>query len=320
MNRPTILGMGVSTIDYLCVLDHFPNPDEKVRAINFQLEGGGNTANTLVALARLGCQAKILSRVGRDVFGMQCMDLFKKEGVDIRLLQVDEVPTPFSIILVDTSQNTRTVIHCSKPATIHYTFHPHHLDNVDLLYADGRNIDAYATLITAASQRNIKIAIEAERKNLSSSQYFSLANVVFATPQFHREYFGNEAYETNLDAILSMGPDIAITTLGSEGVIVKTKEEMIRKKAPLIQPVDTTGAGDAFNAAFLYGLLHHDSLQETALFATRYAAESCKKLGPREGLPSQGPARSIRLSTKVGRLKRPANKSLRNRRLVPDAF
>ncbi len=284
LNSKAVLLIGVSTMDYQCELDHFPIPDEKVRTANFSLEGGGNAANTAVALARLGCQTKILSRVGNDAFGSQCVALFQTEGVDTSLLQIDTTPTPFSFILIDSSQHTRTIIHCSKPPVINYAFAPSHLEHIDLLYADGRYIDSYAQLIAEASRQGIKIAIEAERKNLNSSAYFPFANIVFVSRQFHKEVFGNKAYESNLDLILSQGPEIAVTTLGSDGVIVKTKDQCIKDAAIPISPIDTTGAGDAFNAAFLYGLLNRCNLQKTTSFATLYAAESCKKIGSRSGL------------------------------------
>ena len=283
MGKKTVLCLGISTIDCVCELESFPIPDKKMRAQDFRYEGGGNAANSAVALARLGCRTKILSRVGDDFFGAQCIEQFKREEIDVSLLQVDDVPTPFSVVLVDTSQQTRTIIHCSKPALIHYAFDSHHLEDVDLLYADGRNIESYAELIKEASRRGITVALETERKSLNCSPYFSFANIIFASRRFHREYFGSEDYENNLDVLLASA-DIVVTTLGRDGAIVKTKESCIREKGVPLTPVDTTGAGDAFNAAFLYGLLNQHSLQETARLACSYAAESCKKLGARAGL------------------------------------
>lgn len=280
----TVLAVGVTTMDCLFELDQFPIPDEKIKAKNFKLEGGGNAANTVVALSRLGCKAKILSRVGDDLFGLQCIKLFQAEGVDTSLLQVDGIATPFSVVLVDLAQFTRTIIHYSKPPCIDYVFNPSHLEGVDYVYLDGRNIDSYAKLIAEASNRSISIAIETERKTLNCSAYFPFANIVFASRQFHKEYFGNQNYESNLDEILAQGPEIAVTTLGPEGVIVKTNECCIRENAIKLTPRDTTGAGDAFNAAFLYCLMHQLSLQEATEFATQYAAECCTKLGSREGL------------------------------------
>src|SRR5690349_15190966 len=130
-----VLGVGVATVDLIACIDHFPAPDEKMRASEFSLAGGGNAANTIVALGRLGCNAKLLSRVGDDALGTYAHDLLKKEGINTSLLQIDKMPTPFSCILVETVQHTRTIIHCSKPATIHYTYNPAHLDNIDLVYA-----------------------------------------------------------------------------------------------------------------------------------------------------------------------------------------
>lgn len=284
----TVLGIGVSTIDCLCELDHYPMPDEKCRAKDFCFDGGGNAANSLVALSRLGYQTKILSRIGHDALGKECLALFHKEGIDTSLLQIDEAPTPFSIVLVDSSKHTRTIIHCTKAAPITYTYSPAHLESVQLVYADGRHIDAYAELLLQAQAQGIRIAIEAERKNLSADRYFPLANIVFASEQFHREFFGSEDYEANLQAIVALGPQIAVTTLGAKGALIKTKEELLFVKAPPITPVDTTGAGDAFNAAFLATFLKGYSLEMIAEFACHYAAEACQALGPRAGLKKVG--------------------------------
>lgn len=280
----TVLGVGVSTIDCLCELDHYPIPDEKCRAKDFCFDGGGNATNSLVALSRLGFQTKILSRIGNDALGKACLDSFHKEGIDTSLLQVDEGPTPFSIVFIDSSKHTRTIVHCSKPAHITYTYSPAHLEDVQLIYADGRHIDAYAELLSQAHDQGILLAIEAERKNLSCDRYFPLANIVFASEQFHREFFGTEDYEANLQAILERGPEIAVTTLGAKGALVKTKDKLLHAKAPTITPVDTTGAGDAFNAAFLAAFLKGYSLEEMAQFACHYAADACQALGPRHGL------------------------------------
>lgn len=280
----TILAVGIATIDYLFELEHFPCPDENMRAKNFWLEGGGNASNTIVALARLGCGAKILSRVGNDAFGRQCIDLFQKEGVDTSLLQMDETATPFSVILIDAARSTRTIVHYSKPKTIHYHFSEDHLEDVDYIYADGRNIHAYKALLLKAHERGIKIAIEADRKGLGVEDYFPYADVVFVSRRFHREYFASGSYEENLEKIIKVGPKIALTTLGEKGAILKTKECFLHQVADAITPVDTTGAGDAFNAAFLYSLLHEYDLKKALSFSTYYATESCKMAGARNGL------------------------------------
>lgn len=84
----------------------------------------------------------------------------------------------------------------------------------------------------------------------------------------------------------SLGPGIVGITLGDEGCILSWENRSLREPAFKMDVVDTTGAGDVFHGAFIYGLLKNWSLEKTAKFANAVAAMKCRKLGGRAGIPT----------------------------------
>lgn len=57
------VGCGMTTVDFLATVDAYPKPDDKVRTISFKVQGGGNAANALTCVARLGLKPKLISKV-----------------------------------------------------------------------------------------------------------------------------------------------------------------------------------------------------------------------------------------------------------------
>ena len=85
---------------------------------------------------------------------------------------------------------------------------------------------------------------------------------------------------------LDLGPSMVVVTLGADGALVVTKEEAHQVPGWRVDVVDTTGAGDTFNATFLTGLLEERPLSECLTRANAGAALSVTGLGPRGGLPT----------------------------------
>jgi sugar/nucleoside kinase (ribokinase family) len=94
-------------------------------------------------------------------------------------------------------------------------------------------------------------------------------------------------------ALRALGPRIVVTTLGARGCAYLDGEDEVRVPAYEVEVLDTTGAGDAFHGAYLYGLLRNWSPRERARFANAVAALNCTALGGRAGLPDLRRARAL---------------------------
>ncbi len=84
-----------------------------------------------------------------------------------------------------------------------------------------------------------------------------------------------------------MGVQIVAVKLGEKGCYVTNGQEKKTIQPYKVKAVDTTGAGDAFNAGFLYGLLHDKPLTECGRLGNYVAAQSVTKMGARAGLPCE---------------------------------
>ncbi|KAI6694521.1 hypothetical protein NL676_022231 [Syzygium grande] len=120
-----VVGFGGICLDYLAVLSTFPKPDDKTRCRSMKVlppsflcvflfhlfKGGGDAANTLTCLARLGVRARLMSKIANDVHGKSLLEELTVDGVDTSFLVVTEDgQTPFSYVIIDQSTRTRTCI------------------------------------------------------------------------------------------------------------------------------------------------------------------------------------------------------------------
>jgi ribokinase len=96
---------------------------------------------------------------------------------------------------------------------------------------------------------------------------------------------GEEDYRKGADYLISMGVKVVAVKLGSKGCYVTDGQEKLKVEPFKVKAIDTTGAGDAFDVGFLYGLISEKSLYECGQLGNFVASRSVMKLGAREGLP-----------------------------------
>ena len=110
---PHVCGIGTLCLDYIAFVDKYPTPDSKVRSNDCTIGGGGNIGNTLTAISRLGvCKASVATQVGSDGNGKYILDELQRERIiTTGVFQNPNISTPFTYILVDSSEATRTCIH-----------------------------------------------------------------------------------------------------------------------------------------------------------------------------------------------------------------
>ena len=169
------------------------------------------------------------------------------------------------------------------------------MDDVSLVYIDGRYVDGAKKLVTIASERKVPVVLEAERTGYGVQELLPDADVVITSSQFHDEYFGGRHYEHNLRTLLEQGAALAIVTLGSGGSIAKTLDEVIEVPAPPCTVVDSTGAGDAYIGGFLYAHLTGCDLKKSMEFASAVAGRNCEQIGAQKGLPTLEQVESLLL-------------------------
>ncbi len=282
------LGFGICAIDYLCIVPRYPELDEKTEAIEFSMQGGGPVATALVTLARLGCKTTFIGRVGDDDNAKFLLNEFAIESVNISGLIMDRSrPTNQAFIWIDGRTGKKSIVLNNK------NYRPVSAEEIDLshirsaryLLIDGRDTEATFKLIEWARQKGTKIVIDAGSPRERMGELLRLVDYPVVSERFCQKYLKQNNYESAIKALLNFGAEAAVVTCGSKGCFGGDGNGIYYQAAFPVQVLDTTGAGDVFHGAFIFGLINHWNLASILKFASAAAAIKCTKIGGRLAIP-----------------------------------
>lgn len=282
-----IVVIGSNSIDLIIEAPRFPQPGETLEGSNFNMQPGGKGGNQAVAAARLGAKVTMIGAVGKDAFGEQLKDNLSKNNVNIDYIQeIDGVGTGKAMITLAESDNQIII----DPAANQYV----QLERVLTLLEDVSEI-GLVVLQQEIPHRTVEgvidychdhdIAVLLNPAPERSIPADSIAKVTYLTP--------NETEcrllfpEQTLDEALAQHPNQLIVTLGSKGAVYHNGSNVIT--IPPVQPksvVDTTGAGDTFNAGLAVGIVSGLSIDEAVRLGNLAASMAVEALGAQSGAPS----------------------------------
>ena len=119
------------------------------------------------------------------------------------------------------------------------------------------------------------------------SELLRRTDILIASLAFASSFANTEDVDVAIDRLLGYGPSVAIVTLGVQGCRGQAEGYRFHSPAFPVEVVDTTGAGDVFHGAFIYGMLQGWELMKKIEFASAVAAIKCTRLGGRTGIPDR---------------------------------
>lgn len=211
---------------------------------------------------------------------------FERNGVDTSHMIMDPGATT-NFVIVLSEKNYRSFV--GKDGN-RRDFRPDDLDAEYIAQAKYLLVtEMDATTVAAcqiAHKNGVKVVIDADIFDQRTVDHLDLIDVFIASQIFYKDMFQEGSIHENCRKISAMGPEIAIVTLGDKGCAgVFRGEDIYAPSFEGVQVVDTTGAGDVFHGAFIYGLLQNWSGSAIARFANAVAAIKCTRLGGRAGIP-----------------------------------
>jgi len=269
---------------------------------------GGGALNTARALARLAIPTQFLGHLSRDGYGEELRDLLLADGADLGMTSFGSEPTTLAIAevnakghaayrFVSAGTSAPNLTSTMVPASFGADISALHVGTLGLVF------EPIATTIAALVERehskrlvmvdpNIRPTVvngaSGYRARLdriigrSTIVKASDADIAWLFPQLDRLAAAR--------ALLASGPKLVVVTLGPDGAIGMTTSAEVRVPAPVVQVVDTIGAGDAFGAAVLAWLADHgrlsrelrlegDELRAALEFACLVASITCTRAG-----------------------------------------
>ena len=287
-----VVGLGCCCFDLLGVVPHLPGPDEEIRMLETRQQGGGEVATALVTLARLGCSVACAGKVGDDAFGNFIRRELDQYEVDIQHLLVEaDALSQASVVLVDRASGQRSILACVptfcelQPSQLP----PGLIEQAKVLHLDGVHRAAALAAAGRARPAGVPVVLDADVLALEGdiSELLRRTDILIASLAFASSFANTEDVDRAIDRLLGYGPSVVLVTLGERGCCGQAEGRRFHLPAFPVEVVDTTGAGDVFHGAFIYGMLQRSELMKTIEFASAVAAIKCTRLGGRTGIPDR---------------------------------
>lgn len=282
-----VVGFGLNAVDHLCVVDAFPERDTKPRVREFARTPGGQAASATVLCARLGLRSKYVGKVGGEETGAFSLESIRAEGVDVTdVVSVPGVTNQLAMVIVDKSTGERTILwhRPDEIATLPEEITPEKVAVGRVLLVDGHDAPAAARAAEIAREHGIPVVMDAESVKEGTREVVAATDVLIASRRFPERFTGHDNLDDAFDAIRAAGPRVVCVTLGHLGAILMTEIGWVySSRAYDVDVVDTTGAGDVFHGAFLYGMLAGWPVERVLAFSNAAAGLNCTELGARGG-------------------------------------
>jgi len=287
-----IIGIGVSTLDLLTVVDQFPAVEGVQKAHESSLQGGGPVATAIVSAAKLGAKTAMIDSLGDDWRGDFIIREFENFGVDTQFINIHGGKTSsIASIHVRKKDGKRTIIYSPGNASeVTVASLPvQAIAQAKIIHMNGRHITACKEVCRIAKANGVKISFDggAGRYRSELDEILPLVDCCIIAKDFCDQWLGNMDVNDALRKIIDNGSSLAVITMGEMGSIaLDGSGEIIRQQAYKIDSiVDTTGCGDIYHGAFLYALVKECSLKDALKIASAAAALKAQHLGGRGLIP-----------------------------------
>jgi len=281
-----LVGVGLNATDTLIPVPHFPERGSKVEIHSAEALLGGQVASAVAACQKWGLRTRYIGKLGEDHAALLHRQEFERLDVETHLFIAPTCPSQQAFILVDPT-GERTVL-WKRDARL--TLKPKELRREWVVNARALHVDGHDTgAATQAAQwaREAGVPTFADVDNLYPGYELLLPNIDFLITS--RDCPGRITHEP--DPRISLpeihrryGCRLTGATLGQNGVLAWDGQCFCYAPAYVIDPVDTTGAGDTFHAGFIYAFLQGWPLQRQLEFACAAAALNCTAVGARGGI------------------------------------
>ncbi len=284
-----IVGFGALNLDEIFKVDKIPGKDEEGYVIDVEMHPGGSSANTIAGLATFGLKTGFIGKVGNDREGEILLEDFKRRGVDLSGIIKAKGRSGKAMIFVDKEGERAILVDPGVNDTIEF-------EEIDMRLVESSELIHMTSFICknglSSFESQKKIARIAEcisfdpglpyvERGIDDLKTILENTTIFLPNRREMEALFGEDYKTACQIAIDMGVEIVAVKLGGSGCYVTDGKREYFVKPFYAKAVDTTGAGDAFNAGFIYGWHKKKGLEECGRIGNFVASRLIGRVGAR---------------------------------------
>ena len=296
MDKPKICVVGACNLDLISYVHRLPKMGETLHGNRFQMGFGGKGANQAIMAAKLGGDVTMVAKLGRDVFGENTLNNFKSWGVDVQHIHfTDQASSGVAPIAVDTKGRNSIIIvtgandllttaevEAARPAIASSSI---------LVCQLEIPLDITLSALRIAREEGVKTILNpAPARSELPAEFYQLSDILCPN-ETETELLTGMSVESVADAetaarvLIERGTGSVILTLGERGSLLAAGATTKHVPVAPVNPLDTTGAGDAFVGSLAFFLAAGKSLPDSIERANRIAAISVQSSGTQSSFP-----------------------------------
>ncbi len=285
-----VLGIGTAAVDDLIYVEQFPTPNSKISIVKSTRQGGGQTATAMAAAARQGARTAFCCRLGWDELSAYTISELEKEGVDCSPCVRDQEGSPYhSIIIVDLSTHTRTILHnvgniCPPVQSVL----PEMIRRAKVLLLDDNSMQAGIKAARIAKTFGVPVVADIEVDPPPDAQeLLPLVDHLIINSEFGEILTGRRDCGDMAVGLSSSGRACCVITDGERGCWVSEYgSPAFHIPGFKVNVLDTTGCGDVFHGAYAAALSRGNNVRKAAAIANASSAIKATQPGGRLGIPT----------------------------------
>ncbi len=304
MTVPRITVVGSYATGLTMKVERLPGTGETLLGTGYRVDYGGKGSNQAVGSARLGANVRFIARIGKDAFGEMALGLYRDEGIDVaQVKQTADAPTGVGFIMVEAASGHNCIV--IDPGAN------------ELLSADDISVCAAAFQSTSVVLTQLEIPVAAAEAAMRLGREAGAITILNPAPvrplapsvlqlvdvltpnQVEAKVLTGRSPDAAIEPeqlareLIRSGVKQVVMTLGERGALIVTSSSSTHVPAITVSPVDTTGAGDAFNAGLAVALASGTSLEAAVQFAVVTGGLAVTKEGVIPSLPSRNEIRQF---------------------------
>jgi ribokinase len=295
MSKFDVIGFGALNVDRLFKVGSIASAEGESFVTSFEETCGGSAANTIVGLARLNCKTGFIGKAASDREGKMLLEAFHTEGVDTKGVTLAKNGRSGTVMgFIDERGSRALYVDPGANDTLSY-------DEIPQKYAFQTKFLHLTSFVGEkpfnAQKKLLQMLPDTVKVSFDPGALYSKLGLVKLKQIIRRTFVllpnacevalltDETDYRAGAGVLLGEGVRIVAVKLGGRGCYVTDGKKSCMVDSFKVKAVDTTGAGDAFNAGFLHGLINGKSLLDCGRIANFVASKCVTKIGARTGLP-----------------------------------
>lgn len=284
-----IVVVGSINLDFTLQVDKLPKKGETILAKNYKISLGGKGANQAIAAKRLGADVFMIGAVGSDDKGKYALNKLEEEGLNLSgIYQIDDI-TGNAVITIDNQGFNTIVVYPGANEKLSTQWVEKYSDifkEADFVILQLEiPLETVESTIRLAKENNTKVILNPAPVKYISEEIYKYVDYITPNETELFKMTGTADIQAGAKKLLDKGVKEVVVTLGEKGCYYTNGSEEIIIDSIKVNAIDTTAAGDSFNAALAVALCKFKDIKRALKYANVVGGLTTTKLGAKDALP-----------------------------------